>query len=645
MLSPLVIRVRGRFAIQPAHFTERHGALVIIVLGESVVDIGIGAEGHPVTVSLALSAVLGLALTAALWWAYFGAEDDERAERAMVAADPAARPALALAAYFYAYIPMLLGIVALASGVKQAIVRTGSTLPAGPCVAMGCGVALFLAGSAAFRHALRIGPERYRLAAAALALAASAVGVTLSVAAEMALLTVIVAAVLVAEKRAVAARYRGRMIERYTLPEMGRVWSDAHKYELWCRVEVLVLEAQARAGTVPAESVEPVRSAQSPTPEAVAAVEAVTDHDVIAFLTAWADNTEPRSAAAWVHYGMTSSDLLDTALAVQLAEASDLLIAKATGLVAVLRDHALAHRDTLRPGRTHGIHAEPDVWGHRVADFAFAMARSRDRLVRAREAVAVGTLSGPVGSYSNIDPAIEAEVMPALGLRPADVATQVVLRDGIAEWVSALAIAATVCEAVALEVRHGQRTEVRELAEPFRSGQKGSSAMPHKQNPIRSERICGLARVVRAYVTPVTEGIPLWHERDISHSSVERVALPDAAIATDYLLHLTTGLMSGLTVDAARMRSNLDLTGGLMYSSAVLLELVSAGMSREDAYALVQAAAMETWDEGTPFRDTLRKQAATRGVVIHERALDSAFRPERYVARLAPVFERLSRLS
>jgi adenylosuccinate lyase len=342
---------------------------------------------------------------------------------------------------------------------------------------------------------------------------------------------------------------------------------------------------------------------------------------------------------------MTSSDLLDTALAVQLAEASDLLIAKATGLVAVLRDHALAHRDTLRPGRTHGIHAEPDVWGHRVADFAFAMARSRDRLVRAREAVAVGTLSGPVGSYSNIDPAIEAEVMPALGLRPADVATQVVMRDGIAEWVSALALAATVCEAVALEVRHGQRTEVRELAEPFRSGQKGSSAMPHKKNPIRSERIGGLARVVRGYVTPVTEGIPLWHERDISHSSVERVALPDAAIATDYLLHLTTGLMSGLTVDAGRMRLNLDLTGGLMYSSAVLLELVSAGMSREDAYALVQAAAMETWDTGTPFRDTLRKQAATRGVTLPERALDSAFRPERYVARLAPVFERLAGLS
>jgi adenylosuccinate lyase len=273
------------------------------------------------------------------------------------------------------------------------------------------------------------------------------------------------------------------------------------------------------------------------------------------------------------------------------------------------------------------------------------MARSRDRLVRAREAVAVGKLSGPVGTYSNIDPAIEAEVMPALGLRAADVATQVVMRDGIAEWVSTLAIAATVCEAVALEVRHGQRTEVRELAEPFRSGQKGSSAMPHKKNPIRSERISGLARVVRGYVTPVTEGIPLWHERDISQSSVERVTLPDAAIATDYLLHLTAGLVEGLTVDAARMRANLDLTGGLIYSSAVLLELVSGGMSREDAYALVQAAAMQTWNSGTPLRETLRKQAATRGTSLPETALDSAFRPEQYIQRLAPVFERLTRLS
>ena len=410
---------------------------------------------------------------------------------------------------------------------------------------------------------------------------------------------------------------------------MGKVWSEAHKYELWCQVETLVLAAQAAAGTVPADAVQPVRNARPPTPEAVAAVESVTDHDVIAFLTAWADNTTPRAAAAWVHYGMTSSDLL---------------VAEAARLVAALREHGLAHRGTLRAGRTHGIHAEPDVWGHRVADFAFAMARSRDRLVRAREAVAVGKLSGPVGTYSNIDPAIEVSVMADLGLRPADVSTQVVFRDGIAEWISAVAVAASVCEAIALEIRHGQRTEVRELAEPFRAGQKGSSAMPHKKNPIRSERICGLARVVRGYVTPVTEGMALWHERDISHSSVERIALPDAAIALDYLLYLTAGLIEGLVVDADRMLANLESTGGLIYTSSILLELVGSGMSREDAYALVQAAAMTTWQDGTPLLRALRTEAAARGVTLDDARLAEVSRPERYVARLGGVFERLEGL-
>jgi adenylosuccinate lyase len=435
------------------------------------------------------------------------------------------------------------------------------------------------------------------------------------------------------------------VIDRYTLPEMGHIWSDTHKFELWSKIELLVLAAHAKAGTVPEDAVGPVAAAPPPTPEAVAALEAVTGHDVIAFLSAWADNTTPREAAAYVHYGMTSSDLLDTALALQLAEASDLLVAKATTLVAALRDHALAHRGTLRAGRTHGIHAEPDLWGHRVADFAFAMARCRDRLLRAREEVAVGKLSGPVGSYSNIDPAIEAEVMPALGLRPAPVATQVVFRDGISEWVSVLAQAASVCEAVALEVRHGQRTEVRELAEPFRAGQKGSSAMPHKKNPIKSERICGLARVVRAQVTPVMEGMALWHERDISHSSVERVALPDAAIVTDYLLAQTTALVAGLTVDTGRMRANLDAAGGLIYTSAVLLELIDSGLSREDAYKLVQDAAMDTWDTGTPFRATLRERATTHGYQLDEERLDDVCRPERYTARLTSVFDRLERLA
>ena len=435
------------------------------------------------------------------------------------------------------------------------------------------------------------------------------------------------------------------MIGRYTLPEMGEIWSETHKYALWCRVEVLVLEAHAEAGIVPAEVVEPVRRAAPPTADAVAAVEAVTEHDVIAFLSAWADNTSPREAAAYVHFGLTSSDLLDTALAVQLVEASDLLLAKADRLVAVLRDHGLEHRDTVKVGRTHGIHAEPDVWGHRVADLAFAMARSRDRLRRAREAVGVVAISGAVGTYSNVDPAVEAHVAAALGLTAASVSTQVVIRDGISEWVNSLAVLATVCEAVALEVRHGQRTEVRELSEPFRAGQKGSSAMPHKKNPIMSERIAGLARIVRAQMVPVMEGIPLWHERDISHSSTERVALPDAASATDYLLHLTTRLVEGLVVDVARMRRNLDATGGLVYSGAVLLDLVERGLSREDAYAVVQEAAMSTWQDGSPFQDALLAVAERTGHPIDADRLAGLCRPERYLQRLRPLFDRLAQLT
>src|SRR4051812_8654414 len=435
------------------------------------------------------------------------------------------------------------------------------------------------------------------------------------------------------------------MIERYTLPEMGRVWSDQHKYELWCRVETLVLEAHAAAGRVPADVVEPVRNAPPPTPERVAEIEETTQHDVIAFLTAWADNTTPRSAAAYVHHGMTSSDLLDTALAVQLTDATDVLLVKADRLVAALRDHGLAHRDTIKVGRTHGVHAEPDVWGHRVADLAFAMARSRDRLRAARERVGVVAISGAVGTYSLIDPSVEVSVAGALDLRPADASTQVVIRDSISEWVAALAVIATVCETVALEVRHGQRTEVRELSEAFGSGQKGSSAMPHKKNPIVSERIAGLARIVRAAVVPVMEGIPLWHERDISHSSTERIALPDAAIGTDYLLHLTTRLVTGLVVDADRMRANLESSGGLIYTSTVLLELVEGGLSREDAYAFVQAAAMRTWETGIPFRETLTQQAKEAGKELDEARLDEVCRPERYLERLAPVFERLAALT
>ena len=321
-----------------------------------------------------------------------------------------------------------------------------------------------------------------------------------------------------------------------------------------------------------------------------------------------------------------------------------MLLAKADALVAALRDRGLEHRDTLRVGRTHGIHAEPDVFGHRLADLAFGVARSRDRLRRARAAVAVAKISGAVGTYSSVDPALEASVARRSGCGrptwPPRSCCGTGSPSGCPRWRSW----STVCEAVGLEVRHGQRTEVRELSEPFRAGQKGSSAMPHKKNPIMSERIAGLARIVRAYVTPVTEGIPLWHERDISHSSTERIALPDAAIATDYLLHLTRRLVEGMVVDADRMRANLDSTGGLVYTSAVLLDLVRSGLSREDAYALTQAAAMETWQGGAPFRETLRAHAAAAGVKLDEAGLDEVMRPERYVARLGPVFDRLAAL-
>ncbi len=435
------------------------------------------------------------------------------------------------------------------------------------------------------------------------------------------------------------------MIDRYTLPEMGLVWSEAHKYALWCRVETLALEAHARSGRVPAEVIEPVRRAPPPTPEAVAAIEAVTQHDVIAFLSAWADNTTPREAAAYVHFGMTSSDLLDTALALQLVDATDIVLTKANVLVAALRELGLEHRDTIRVGRTHGIHAEPDTFGHRIADFAFAAARCRDRLAAARADIGVVKISGAVGTYSNLDPDVEVYVAEQLGLPPAPVATQVVIRDGIANWVAALAGLATLCEAVALEVRHGQRSEVRELAEPFGAGQKGSSAMPHKKNPILSERICGLARLVRAQYVPVLEGVPLWHERDISHSSVERVGLPDASITTDYVLHLTTRLITGLRVDKERMLANLESSGGLIYTSAVLLELVSAGLSRETAYSLVQGAAMHTWQTGVPFREALREQAAQAGQPLDETRLAQLCRPHRYLERLGPVFDRLSQLT
>ena len=370
------------------------------------------------------------------------------------------------------------------------------------------------------------------------------------------------------------------MISRYTLPEMGRVWSESHKYELWCKVETLALEAQAEAGLVPADAVAPVRAAPPPTPEAVAEIEAVTHHDVIAFLTAWADNTEPREAAADVHLESTSSDLLDTALALALTEATDLLIGRAIALTAALREHALEHRDSLRPGRSHGIHAEPNVGGT-----GSPTSRSRWRDV-------LDGCVGPGRRWRSANcPARSARIRASTrrsrrpcslgsGCTPAEVSTQVVLRDGIAESGQLLAIVATICEAVALEVRHGQRTEVAELAEAFGSGQKGSSSMPHKRNPVRSERIAGLARVVRAQVVPVLRAFRcgtsmISTARPSGWRCLTRRSPPTAPAGRDHEPDHRAGRRQG------QEAANLDATHGLIYSSAVLLELVESGMSRK----------------------------------------------------------------
>jgi adenylosuccinate lyase len=425
------------------------------------------------------------------------------------------------------------------------------------------------------------------------------------------------------------------VIPRYTLPEMGALWTDEARFATWAEVEVLACEAQARLGVISEDDLAAIRQGTPPTPERVAEIERETNHDVIAFLTAFAE-TIPGDAGRWVHHGLTSSDLLDTALGVTLARSCDLVLAKADRLVSVLKARGLAEWDTLCAGRTHGVQAEPTTFGHKLGQFAFALDRGRRRLRAARDAVAVGSLSGAVGTYSNLDPFVEAHVCDRLGLAVEPVPTQVVARDRHAELVAALAILAASVEQIGLEIRHLQRTEVREAEEPFGQGQKGSSAMPHKRNPIISERICGLARVVRGHALAAIENVALWHERDISHSSVERVILPDALIAVDYQLHLAFRVVEGLRVFPERMRANLEATGGLVSSSQVLLALVEEGLSRADAYKVVQAAAMRTWETGERFADTL----AAEGVDVPPAALD----PASFLTRHGTVRERLETL-
>jgi adenylosuccinate lyase len=414
------------------------------------------------------------------------------------------------------------------------------------------------------------------------------------------------------------------MIPRYTLPEMGALWTDEAKLATWVEVAVLACEAHAELGVIPSSDLAAIQQGTAPSPERVVEIERETNHDVIAFLTAFMETIpaaeDGSNPGRWVHYGMTSSDLLDTALGLQLGRATDLVLDKADRLVAALKRRALEEWDTVCVGRTHGVQAEPTTFGHKLAQFAFAVDRGRVRLRAARTAVAVGSISGAVGTYSNIDPHVEAYVCERLGLGIEDVATQVVARDRHAELMTALATLASSVEQIGLEIRHLQRTEVREAEEPFGKGQKGSSAMPHKRNPITCERICGLARVVRGNALAALENVALWHERDITHSSVERVILPDTFIAVDYQLHLAIRVVEGLTVFPERMRANIDATGGIISSSQVLLVLVEQGMARDDAYKVVQSAAMETWESGTPFRETL----AAQGVDLPAEAFDPA---------------------
>ena len=425
------------------------------------------------------------------------------------------------------------------------------------------------------------------------------------------------------------------MIPRYTLPEMAAVWTDESKLGHWLRIEVLACEAWARLGLLPPEDLETIRARAAVRSGRVAELEATTHHDVAAFVQAVAESVGP--AGRWIHFGMTSSDLLDTGLALQLRDAASLLLAKLERLIGVVRVRALEHRDTVCVARTHGVHAEPTTFGHKLALWAFELARDRDRLRRARDVIAVGKASGVVGTYASVDPSVEEHICAELGLRPAEAATQVIQRDRHAEYMGALALTAATLEKIAVELRHLARTEVREVQEPFEPGQKGSSAMPHKRNPILCERITGLARLIRSNLQAALEDVALWHERDISHSSVERVVLPDSTIALDYMLGLAGHVVEHLLVFPDRMRRHVEVAGGVVYSQRVLLALIERGTAREVAYGLVQEAAAAAWDHDADFREEIRSRTD-----LSDDELDDLFRPR--LEHLDGVFARLEKL-
>jgi adenylosuccinate lyase len=397
------------------------------------------------------------------------------------------------------------------------------------------------------------------------------------------------------------------VIPRYTREEIGAVWTDRRKMDGWLAVELAATDAWAAEGVVPEAAAAACRERASFEVEAVAERERTTNHDVAAFVDVVAASIG--EDGRWIHYGLTSSDVLDTALALQVRDAGEILVTGARAYRDALRDRALEHAETLCVGRTHGVHAEPTTFGLRLAGFAFEADRNLERLRRAVEQAAVGAVSGAVGTYASVPPRVERRICDALGIRSEDVSTQVVPRDRHAELLSAVALAGAGLERFATEVRNLQRTEVREVEEPFRAGQKGSSAMPHKRNPITCERITGLARVLRGYAQVGLENVALWHERDISHSGAERVVLPDATIALDYMQHLGTGVASDMTVHVDRMERNLGVTHGAIFSQRALTALVESGLSRDDAYRLVQEAAQTAWDTETPFAELLAERA------------------------------------
>src|SRR6478672_4780206 len=428
------------------------------------------------------------------------------------------------------------------------------------------------------------------------------------------------------------------MIERYTLPEMGSVWSLENKFRKWLDVEIAVCEVHADDGTIPRAALEQIKAKAAFTVERINEIEQTTNHDVIAFTTNLAENIGP--ASRFVHYGLTSSDVVDTANALLLKESSELLLARVDPLLDVLKRRAYEFKDIPQIGRTHGIHAEPTSFGLVWALWFSEMKRDRERLKRALETVSVGKISGAVGAFAHLDPSVEERVCERLGLKAADVSTQVIQRDRYAEYLSTLAIISSTLEKVALQVRHWQRTEVREAQEAFKKGQKGSSAMPHKRNPILSERICGMARTVRANAIVGYENVALWHERDISHSSAERIVLPDSSATTDYILAKATSLLDTLIVYPENMLKNLGLTRGLVFSGQLLLALTQKGISREDAYVWTQRNAMKVWDEGGDYQEMIRRDADISSHLSAEE-IARVFDLKHYLRNVDKVFERV----